>query len=86
LTLVPYSRPIQYVQDEYVQGYQAAAVEKTSLTTVQEDEMLEDLKVSSHPETKTTVTAKTAQTVESKSALPVAVQDVRPGRNVEVTV
>jgi len=60
-----------------------AVTNESSLTTVQEDEVLEDLKVSSHPETKTTA-AKAAQTIESKSASTMAVQDASPGRAVEV--
>jgi hypothetical protein len=62
-----------------------AAADESSLTTVQEDEVLEDLKVSSHPETKIAA-AKAAQTIESKPASMMAVQDARPGRAVEVAV
>jgi hypothetical protein len=52
-----------------------AVADESALTTVQEDEVLEDLKVSSHLETKTAL-AKAAQTIESKPASTMAVQDV----------
>jgi hypothetical protein len=44
-----------------------AVADESSLTTVQEDEVLEDLRVFSHPETKTAA-AKADQTSESKPA------------------
>jgi hypothetical protein len=47
--------------------------------------VLEDLKVSSHPETKTAV-AEAVQTIESKLASTMAVQDASPGRSVDVAV
>jgi hypothetical protein len=62
-----------------------AVADESSLTTVQEDEVLEDLKVSSHPETKSAA-AEAAQTIESKPASTMAVQDASPGRAVEVAV
>jgi hypothetical protein len=47
--------------------------------------VLEDLKVSSHPETKTAV-AEAVQTIESKLASTMAFQDASPGRSVDVAV